>query len=241
MLSILAAFGYLAAFVFQVGFCWYFGIPAALIQIGLKDLLNGILGLFGFVLIATLAINLSLLFGAKDTWATLTEVQQRRVVFGLFLLTILAALTLMANVDLTLLVFITVAPLCIGVLTVLILRLWSFCEYLAQKHSGSSDVIGQAKDMLVPLRARTLLICAVGIGISYFAGYWEARTKRSFWTLPQSSLVVLRRYGDDFVCKRFTESPVTYKGGVEIVEVARVSNHALRKRKMEPPPKGNSE
>jgi hypothetical protein len=65
-IAMLTAFGYGAAFTFQLGFCAYFDISAEFIRIGL-DVITGVIGLFTFLFVSVKALNAILIFFTKST------------------------------------------------------------------------------------------------------------------------------------------------------------------------------
>jgi hypothetical protein len=64
----LSVFGYINAYAFQLGFCYYFGIPTELIRIGLEDTINGVFVIFGVASIVVLLSFISSL--SRDGWAS---------------------------------------------------------------------------------------------------------------------------------------------------------------------------
>jgi hypothetical protein len=153
----LTAFGYGAAFMFQVAFCAYFDIPREFIRIALEDVITGALLLSGF----GVAIGSSLFFCIKS------QLQRSPTAFTVFLLVV--------------------------------------------------------------------VVFMLGMVISYFGGYWLAGFKKTFPSIPAHQLVVLQRYGDFLVCRKFSEPPFVLKDGCQLLPITTLSNETFIKMTLEKP------
>jgi hypothetical protein len=202
------AAGYWFAFLYELGYCKYFDIPPAFIEIGILNILVAIIGLGGaFALIHLYADPVFVLSRrlAKPIRRALLRISLPVVLFAGYALVV--RLTFIQFILVLALFFV---PLAFFEFIFPLITQRNISGYLNKldaqnrielEHDTLMDLVAMAVGRKIFLFSGFLLMVSF---VSYFTGGYEAKTQRDFMVISeQPERVVLKRNSGYFVVARF--------------------------------------
>jgi len=205
-------FAYVLCYLFEIGYCNYFELPASLIEINIFTVLNtlAILLLIG-ILIRLLFWGLSELFEPAVGFLPLIG-----KIIGVFIITyIVLSIILGDPKELFVALIILFGGTIIFIFLIYLLYKIRRKTYNAQKGDGKrklpKDEEIKIKTLLkikiIPFKislSKLILILLLSLGLSYATGYGCAKRRSSFTVInTEPEKVVLRIYGGKVICAEY--------------------------------------
>lgn len=233
VLAAMPVFGYWVAYLYELGFCKFFAIPAELIEIGIPIILAAILGIIfvmGFIQMTIDSIFFTL-------WARLPAQIRPTLLKVIAMMFIYCSLSLANNWSIstnTTIFSILFVPILFIDWILPLFTQRSIVGYLNKIHAAyQADLaIDQPTDKLLKIGGgqigKLFLLCYVVSLMAYLAGGLEARLKNQFMVLygPPERIVLkiydqnliaatfdrkLRQISNDFVVIPISKTPETFK------------------------------
>jgi hypothetical protein len=214
--------GYWFAYLYELGFCKYFNLPAAFIDIGIPTVLGAILAIF--VVLSLISIFAELPFTILSALPRSIGAPIRRIGFAIILMfgfAIVARYTLM---QFMIVASIFAVPLLFFHFVFPLITERGTSGYLAKleahyrrdlQHESLMDIVAKKVGMSW---FRLFFLLYLLSFASYFAGGYNARLQSSFMVLPgPPELVVLKQFGGRVVTATFDRKTRTVSPDYRLV------------------------
>lgn len=226
LLAIVPFFGYITGLLFELGYGFYFRIPAQLIKLNFPQIM---LSVFAFIFYLTIV------------WAILETIIKLllKLIDGPFRKVIQSILP----------VFVLVIPfivmgmyelLWVLVITLLIIILPGLFiadgkSFLNKIETHSIELVNYNEPRSIYHKGKSFLIMIFFLSlIVFFFGFTRAMKEETFSVLESRDMVMLRVYGEHMILKEFNRKTRKMESGIHLVSIPEMKRISIREERIGP-------